>query len=303
MISYLTHDCIDKNHWDECIAHAKNGNIYAWSWYLDIVHPGWEALVEVIDDNYLTVMPITRKRKYLINYLCQPFFVQQLGVFSVEPLAKTKVIEFLQAIPAKYRLVEIRLNEGNPLDDTCKGISFHRNYLLELDKKYESLFSNYHENTLRNLKKSLKFNLQLEKDVPIQNVINLFRADRGASITHWGDAEYERLSLLCACSLSSSNAFVYGVKKIDNDEIVCGALFLKSHQRITFLFSGNSVAGKETHAMCFLIDHVIREFAGQRLTLDFEGSDDDNLARFYQGFGSVPVTYPAFNYRFRNPLR
>ena len=82
-----------------------------------------------------------------------------------------------------------------------------------------------------------------------------------------------------------------------------GALFLKSHQRITFLFSGNSVAGKETHAMCFLIDQVIREFAGQRLTLDFEGSDDDNLARFYQGFGSVPVTYPAFNYRFRNPLR
>ena len=303
MISYLTHDSIDKTRWDECIARAKNGNVYAWSWYLDIVHPEWEALVEVVDDNYLTVMPITRKRKCFVNYLCQPFFAQQLGVFSVEPLIQTKVLEFLRAIPAKYRLVEIRLNEGNPLDDTCKGIAFHRNHLLDLNNKYESLFSNYHENILRNLKKSLKCNLRFEKDGSIQKVINLFRADRGASIAHWGDAEYERLALLSDRAISSSNAFVCTIKKTDNEDVICGALFMKSHQRITFLFSGNSAAGKETHAMCFLIDQVIREFAGQPLIFDFEGSDDDNLARFYQGFGSVPVTYPAFNYRFRNPLR
>ena len=55
--------------------------------------------------------------------------------------------------------------------------------------------------------------------------------------------------------------------------------------------------------MTFLIDQVIRKYAGQSLTLDFEGSDDDNLARFYQGFGSRPVSYPGFSYRFRNPLR
>ena len=71
-----------------------------------------------------------------------------------------------------------------------------------------------------------------------------------------------------------------------------------SHHRITFLFSGNNAKGKELQAMTFLIDQVIREFAAQPLVLDFEGSDDENLARFYLGFGSRPVLYPGYTFRF-----
>ena len=112
MIYYMTHEQIDKNLWDWCIALAPNGNVYAWSWYLDVVYPGWEALVEIKGGKYVTVMPITNKKKYGINYLCQPFFTQQLGVFSVDPLPKEKVLFFLSAIPPQNRLVEIRLNEG-----------------------------------------------------------------------------------------------------------------------------------------------------------------------------------------------
>lgn len=303
MIAYLTHEMIDQNRWDECVAAAPNGNVYAWSWYLDLVHPGWDALVEVEGDKYLTMMPITKKKKYGVNYLCQPFFVQQLGVFSTQPLTKDHTMAFLQAIPKKYRLVEIRLNEGNPLDNTIKGVELHRNHLLDLSSCYVVLLSHYHENTIRNLKKSFKHGLTLVKHPPISVVIDLFRANRGATVTHWGDAEYRRLMALTDHAITSSNAFVYGVKNIDNEDIICGALFMKSHQRITFLFSGMNQIGKETGAMTFLIDQVIQEYAGQPLTFDFEGSDDDNLARFYQGFGSLPVAYPGFRYRFFNPLR
>ena len=303
MISYLTHDLIDKKLWDECVARALNGNVYAWSWYLDVVHPGWEALVELKDDKYLSIMPITRKKKYGINYLCQPFFTQQLGVFSLEPVTLEKTLDFLQAIPQKYRLVEIRLNEGNPIETSDKGVSIHRNHLLNMNENYELLLSQYHENTKRNLKKSFKYNLVLEKCVPLANVIQLFRANRGSSVAHWGDPEYERLSRLADAALASNNAFVYGVKKADCDEILCSALFMKSHQRITFLFSGNSDEGRDCQAMTFLLDQVIREKAGQQLVLDFEGSDDDHLARFYLGFGSTPVQYPGINYRLKNPFR
>lgn len=303
MIYYMTHEQIDKNLWDWCIALAPNGNVYAWSWYLDVVHPGWEALVEIKGGKYVSVMPITNKKKYGISYLCQPFFTQQLGVFSVDPLPKEKVLFFLSAIPPQNRLVEIRLNEGNPLDTSCKGVSLHRNHLLKLDNDYDSLYYQYHENTKRNLKKSLKYSLQLVKEVPMQKVIELFRANRGASVKHWGDAEYERLSQLAEVALASRSAFIYGVKTSDNKNVICAALFLFSHQSITFLFSGNDSLGKETQAMSFLIDQVIREYAGQPLTLDFEGSDDENLSRFYQGFGSVQVSYPSFTYRLFNPLR
>lgn len=303
MIQYLTYDQIDKQRWDESISRAVNGNVYAWSWYLDVVHPGWEALVEVEDDNYLIVMPITRKKKYGINYLCQPFFVQQLGVFSVESIPQEKVLAFLKAIPNRYRLVEIRLNEQNALPASCKGVEQHRNYLLDLNQSYELLSSQYHENTKRNLKKSFNNRLRLVKDIPIQKVIDLFRMNRGASVKHWGDDEYGRLEHLVQVAIASSSAFVYGVEISDNEEIICGALFMKSHHRITFLFSGNNVEGKENHAMTFLIDQVIREYAGQPMTFDFEGSDDEQLARFYHGFGSEAVSYPGIRYRFFNPFR
>lgn len=303
MITYLTHEKIDKTLWDDCVTHALNGMVYVWSWYLDVVSPGWEALVEVSEGKYLSIMPLTCKKKFFIYYLCQPFFVQQLGVFSTAPIADETIYAFLQAIPRKYRLVEIRLNEKNLVDETWHGVASHRNHLLDLNKEYNLLFNDYHENTKRNLKKSLKNNLQLVEAVPIQKVVDLFRNDRGAFVKHWGDAEYERLSRLTEMAITSSNAFIYGVKTLDNNEIICAALFMLSHKRITFLFSGNSKVGKDVHAMSFLIDQVIKKYSGQPLVFDFEGSDNDDLARFYHGFGGVPVSYPSFAFRGKNPLR
>ena len=117
MIHYLQHNQINLTKWDATIAEC--GNIYAYSWYLDVVHPGWNALVE---DDYQSVMPITGGKKFGVNYLFQPYFVQQLGVFSKQPLTSEKLSDFLNAIPKKYRFAEIRLNESNTFDNTLQGI-------------------------------------------------------------------------------------------------------------------------------------------------------------------------------------
>ena len=294
MIQYLRHGQIDKACWDDCVDNASNGLVYALSWYLDVVHPGWEALVEVANDKYQSIMPLTCNRKYFVHYLFQPFFAQQLGVFSRVPLSVEKVMEFIRAIPKKFRLVEIRLNEGNPFLQYCRGVEYHRNCVLELFSEYDMLASQYHENTKRNLKKSLNHGLRLVKEVPIRTVIDLFRSDRGVLVQHWKDKEYSRLERLANTAITSQNALVYGIQNTDNKEILCGALFMVYRDRITFLFSGNSEAGKACQSMTFLIDQVIREFAGQKLTLDFEGSDDSNLARYYLGFGASEKIYPSF---------
>ena len=46
MVSYLRHNEIDKGKWDACIRLSENSLVYAYSWYLDIIHPGWEAMVK-----------------------------------------------------------------------------------------------------------------------------------------------------------------------------------------------------------------------------------------------------------------
>jgi hypothetical protein len=54
MIVYHKNHEIDREQWDKCIRNSPGTKPYAWSWYLDIMAPGWEALV---DDDYDSVFP------------------------------------------------------------------------------------------------------------------------------------------------------------------------------------------------------------------------------------------------------
>ncbi|MBK8472915.1 MAG: hypothetical protein IPL33_12555 [Sphingobacteriales bacterium] len=55
-IRYVAHADIDRLRWDDAITRAANSLPYAYSWYLDIVAPHWDALVT---DDYSAVMPLT----------------------------------------------------------------------------------------------------------------------------------------------------------------------------------------------------------------------------------------------------
>ena len=297
MIHYLEHNAIDKAKWDALIAEC--GNIYAYSWYLDIVHPGWEALVE---DDYQSVMPLTGGKKFGVNYLFQPYFVQQLGVFSKSPMTAETTEAFLKAIPSKYRFAEIRLNEGNAFAEGAEGVEYHRNVLLDLNQEYNAIRANYHQNTKRNLAKAESNNLQLVETVIPYHVVALFRDNRGALLDKWGDAEYNVLTHLAKVAQKRNAAFMLGVSEKGVGQLICAAIFMKTKDRITFLFSGLTEEGKQRQAMTYLLDQVIQKHSCQPMTFDFEGSDDDNLARFYLGFGGNETKYPSYCFNRLSPI-
>ena len=297
MIHYLEHNAIDKAKWDALIAEC--GNIYAYSWYLDIVHPGWEALVE---DDYQSVMPLTGGKKFGVNYLFQPYFVQQLGVFSKSPMTAETTEAFLKAIPSKYRFAEIRLNEGNAFAEGAEGVEYHRNVLLDLNQEYNAIRANYHQNTKRNLAKAESNNLQLVETVIPYHVVAVFRDNRGALLDKWGDAEYNVLTHLAKVAQKRNAAFMLGVSEKGVGQLICAAIFMKTKDRITFLFSGLTEEGKQRQAMTYLLDQVIQKHSCQPMTFDFEGSDDDNLARFYLGFGGNETKYPSYCFNRLSPI-
>ncbi|MCB2208112.1 MAG: GNAT family N-acetyltransferase [Bacteroidetes bacterium] len=288
MIRYIKNNDIDTDKWDECIQHSFNGNVYAYAWYLDIVHENWDALVQ---DDYERVMPLPVSRKFRISYIYQPFFVQQLGVFSKSILTPEIVQDFICNIPKKFKLVDINLNSYNTPDRNLFHISPNKNHVLDLINKYATLSEKYATNTKRNLKKSLKYNLSLVKGIKPETLIQLFRNNKGKEIKNWGETEYQRLHRLMYMAIYKGRGVVYGVFN-EHNQLCAGAFFLKSNNRLIFLFSATNQQAKETAAMTFLIDSVIREFAPGKLVLDFEGSNDTNLSRFYKGFGAKEVTYP-----------
>lgn len=165
MIRYYRHSEIDKSRWDNCIKASPAGIAYAASWYLDLVSPGWEALIE---DDYAAVFPLTSRRKYGFNYLFQPFFTQQAGLFVQDEFIhaeKTKL--FLESIPSKFKLIEINLNTSNQIESFGDfNISKRRTHHLSLKKSIDELRKNYSDNLKRNLKKQ---NFQIKKLNPEMN--------------------------------------------------------------------------------------------------------------------------------------
>jgi hypothetical protein len=76
-----------------------------------------------------------------------------------------------------------------------------------------------------------------------------------------------------------------------DDDLQASTICLFDGRRIYFILSSVTEAGKKNQANHFLVDHIIREFAGKDLVFDFEGSDIPGIAEFYLGFGAVDQPY------------
>jgi hypothetical protein len=294
MIRFLQHEMIDKVLWDDCISHAMNGNLNAYSWYLDIVSPGWCALVE---DHYERVFPLTVSSKFGFNYIMQPHFTQQLGLFYRSSSSEEKLLEFLNSIPSEYSYIDINLNTSNTVSNS-ENISDMTNIELELIDEYDKLASGYQTNLHRNLKKAFQNNLSINKRLQPEELISLFRANRGQDLKHLQDDQYTLIQRIADESIQKGIGEIWGVY-YGNNQLVAGALWVTSHQKVIFLFSALSETGKRLNAMPWLIDSYIRWYAGKPLTLDFEGSNNEGLARFYSSFGAKKIIYKRFT---RNTL-
>jgi hypothetical protein len=298
-ISLIQHKDIDKAAWDNCISQAVNGNIYAYSWYLDIVCDDWDAL---ISDNYETVFPLTFRKKLGIWYLYQPFFTQQLGIFSIRHITPDIVDKFLNAIPRKFRFAEINLNAFNKPDKSKWKITENLNHELDLIEPYDVIKKGFSQNTSRNIAKAIRNNISISSNIKPEDIVSLFRKNKGKQFGHLKENDYRRFIRLSYECIINRKAICYGAFTPENT-MCAGAIVVFSHRKAVFLFSATNEIAKEKGAMFMLIDHFIQDLSGNHLTLDFEGSNDPNLARFYKSFGSVRIKYPGLRFNRLNPAQ
>jgi len=287
MIRYLTNNEIDKNKWDDCIKNAVNGIVYASSWYLDIVADNWDALVE---NDYERVFPLITGKKWGVYYLYQPVFSQQLGVFSQTILTEKVVENFLDAIPSQFKFAEINLNSFNKLQHgKYKSIDWI-NHELDLINSYEKTYKGFSTNLKRNIKKASNSGISVSKNVKPDEIIKIYRENKGRILKTLDDKDYLKLRRLAYMGIYKGLVLTYGVYTTRN-ELCAGVIFLKSNRKMIFLFSGLTEEGKKLNAMAYLLNAFIKEYSQHHITLDFEGSNNPGLARFYKSFGSTTCTY------------
>lgn len=286
-IIYLPHSKIDKIKWDRCIENSANGSIYGWSFYLDAMSENWDGLI--IND-YQMVMPLTWKKKYTIYYLYQPFFTASLGIFGNNISAIT-VETFLKKIPEKFRYWDFYLNHDNLFSLADFPMYERSNYVLPLNENYEILMSRYATSHVRNIKRARKSGNVVKKDIAIKDVIMLAK-EQAKKFSSVQEDNFLDLANLYEYLKKRNLATTYGVYSSQN-QLVSSCSYFFSHTRAYYILVGNHPNGKTSGASHLLIDHFIKEHAGENMTLDFEGSNIESLAFFYKSFGAQLEKYPG----------
>ena len=289
-VQYISYQTIDFVKWDRCIDNAANGNVYAYSFYLDAMAKNWDALIL---NDYEAVMPLTWNKKYGICYLYQPFFCESLGVFG-NNVTKQLFEKFITSIPGKFSYCDIYCNAANYFD--IDGINVYQriNYILPLQPGYEQLHGQFRENIKRNIKKAAQLNCVIKTNIPVDAVIELAK-DQSVKFSPVNDEDYSHFKKVYQLLVSENKATTYGVFTSTN-ELVASCVFFFSHKRAYYILVGNHPNGKTIGASHAIINAFIKDYAGQDLLLDFEGSDIKNLAFFYSSFGATEEKYCGIKY-------
>lgn len=285
MIVYHKHNEIDREQWDNCIKNSPGVKPYSYSWYLDIMAPGWEALV---DDDYDSVFPIPGFSKFGIQYVATPVFLQQLGAFSPDKPSSKALIEFLEYMPDFYKLVDLCV--GHKIDYDGYKVTEKVNFELELSKSYEKLWENFSPHCKRNIEASAKKKPELFSDITPNEIIDLFIMNKGKDIKGIKIRDYERLKNLMNFCLKNKKGRIIGVRATKK-RLIFGVFVVESSGNKTLLFVVNTPESRTRRIGYYVVNELIKEHSSTRTILDFAGSSIPSIASFMESFGPVKVPY------------
>ena len=282
-IEYLGHADIDKAKWDKCIRNAPNGLIYGYSYYLDAMSSGWDALVM---NDYETVMPLTWKRKFGIAYLYQPAFTRQLGIFSLLPVDEKITKAFLGKALSYFSFLEINLNFANAPHHAAAVMC---NYVLALNKPFNDISKFFKKDLKQNVRKAVRANLIYEAGGDFEMAVTLYQ-DTYSNRFYIAEDDCLNFKKLCKELQKKNQILVRSVRSGDG-RILATGIFAKDERRIYKTMTTTLKDGRNMEANHFLLHELIREYSGQNLIFDFSGSQIPSINSFLKKFGGTDQPY------------
>jgi hypothetical protein len=283
MIAFLEHKQIDPIKWNAAVERSQAATIFAYYEWLTATNSTWCALVE---GDYEAIMPLPYRVKWGLYYIYTPHFLSRLGLFAPPDSPPHLLNAFFEAIPKRFCQIDLILNTHNFIPVNIETLRLCSHQLL-LNQPYSIIYQQYSNNHKRNLKKAAQENLQYHESGNVAEIIALFKQNRGQDkAVCFAENDYANLKQLTDIALKMNLLDVITVTN-ETGQLLCGALFLKDRQRTWFWFSGRNSHATATSAMFFLLDEYIKRRENQPVTLDFNGSMNENIARFYRGFGGV----------------
>lgn len=283
-IQYLKNSEIDIELWDDCVKQSLQGFPYAYSFYLNIVAPGFSG---VILNNYEAILPLPTKSKFGIKYVFRPLLCQQLGIVTKKKIEETTIKKMINCIPKEIRYINYGTSGklGNTGSFTPKN-----NYILHLNKPYPTNLANYKYNTRRGVKIALKQQLKFVEDIPASSIIELMQQTFDRSNLILNDENYTDLKCLLDALYANKLGNSLGIFD-ERNELIAVVYYIKTGKRIINLINASTAFAKKNNSVMMLIDQVIKKYSDTNYIFDFEGSNIPSVARFFRSFGSEKTEY------------
>ena len=281
-IKHLVRQQIDAAKWNGVIEQSNAALPYAFSWYLDVVAPGWEALVL---DDYKAVLPIPVGKKLGLKYIHQPFHCQQLGLYGQ---ADEKIIAlFLKAMKSSAPYIDYNFNYTNKINEP--DMVMKNNYVLELGGSMEMLNKGFSQNLVRNIKKAGKAKIT-SSEWEFLPFLQFYLANNAAKEGLKEKHKQALQGLWQEFNRKNLAKVYYGSS--ETGEPLAAALIIMYKTRLINIINTTTAEGKAQGAMHLLLSKIIEGNMGKGKTLDFEGSTVPGIGRFYQSFGAENQPYP-----------
>lgn len=286
MIQYVKRNDLNVAKYDACIENSLQGKLFAFSWYLDIVADNWDVLVF---GNYRAVMPIPWRRKYGIKYVYPPFWVLELGVFSLND--EIKIDDFFSVLQNHFRFVKINLNAGNfGRSDFLK--QYNREFqFLNLNKPYQKLFDNYRKDRKKDINKAKNSNFVIKWNDNPEKLIQLFKDNVGQRTPNILAKDYSNLKKVIEKCIEKNAGEVLSIYN-DKNKLVASGFFLNHKHTVTILCSSTDFKNRKNGENTFLIDSAIQKYTSGYEFFNFGGSSIQSVAKYFLSFGAKTLKYP-----------
>lgn len=281
-IKYLHNGDINFVRWDNCINTAFNGNIFGYSWYLNILCDGWCALVM---GDYKYIMPLLHNSFLKKDIITSHILGEKLGVFTNELLTEEVVNRFFDAIPSDYSYLKIGLNKYNKISNSNFELSQQKIYDMDLIQSYSLIRQKYLNSFQKDIQVAKSNKITIINGLSPNDMINLSLRKGSMSSPRLTGYNIDRLRMIIAFSIRYNLGEIYGAYTAENN--LCAAtFFIKSKNKIYLLFSTQDKSCDELKAMTLLIDRFIENHSEKNLTLNLDNIVGKNALNFVQGVGA-----------------
>lgn len=285
MIVYLKNDEIDRERWDDCIRNSGENKPYSFSWYLDAIAPGWEALV---DDDYDSVFPIPSYIRFGLQYACTPPFLQQLGAYSPDKPADDVIIEFLDYMPDIYKLTDLCIRQN--ISYPGYKVTEIDNFELKLSASYDKLHDRFTRDCRRYINESSRKKYELDSHVSPEELVDLCITNRVINVKGVKIQTYERLLNLMHYCLYNKKGKIVALRNA-RKKLIYGIFMVKLQHSLTIVLEATTPAAITRHVGYFVMNEIIKEYAETPFILDFAGIPDRLAVSMGQLFGGTSVPY------------